>query len=152
MLLDPGTKAPDFTLPDAYGNLVSLKEFRGRRVILWFFPKANTPGWTIEGQGFRDEFQEFEQRDIQIIGISADPPDKQRKFVEKQGFNYPMLCDESHEMLTAYGVWGPKKFMGREYEGTSRVTYLVNEDGTVYKVYPKVKPAGHAQEILADWT
>ena len=84
--------------------------------------------------------------------MSADPPAKQKKFVEKQGFPYPMLCDESHEVLEAYGVWGPKKFMGRDYEGTTRITYLINEDGTIHKVYPKVKPAGHAQQILEDWT
>ena len=83
--------------------------------------------------------------------MSADPPAKQKKFVEKYGFPFPMLCDVEHAVLEAYGVWGPKKFMGREYEGISRITYLINADGTVHKVYAKVKPPGHAQEILRDW-
>ena len=105
----------------------------------------------MEGKGFRDEFQEYTKRDIQIVGVSADPPKKQKKFVEKYDFPFPMLCDESHDMLTAYGVWGPKKFLGREYEGISRITYLINKDGTIYKVYLKVKPADHARAVLADW-
>ena len=148
MLLKEGDKAPDFTLPDSYGNSVSLKEFKGKKIILWFFPKANTPGWKIEGQGFRDEFQNFEKRGIEIIGVSADPPEKQKKFVEKNKFPYKMLCDESHDMLKAYGVWGKKKFMGKEYDGTSRVTYLIDEKGIIEKVFEKVKVKSHASDLL----
>ena len=101
-------KAPNFTLPDSEGNSVSLTDFSGRKIVLWFFPKASTPGWIIEGQGFRDEFQNFNDLNVQIIGCSADSPKKQKKFCDKQGFQYFMLCDESHKMLEAYDVWGKK--------------------------------------------
>ena len=150
ILLKVGDTAPDFMLPDQNNNNISLSNFSGQKVVLWFYPKASTPGWTIEGKGFRDEFQKFEEKNIQIIGCSADPPKKQKKFCEKQGFPYPMLCDENHEMLKAYGVWGKKKFMGREYMGISRVTYLINEDGFIAQVYNKVNTKTHAQDILND--
>ena len=149
-LLNIGEKAPDFTLLDENNNFVSLKDFSGKKIILWFFPKANTPGWIIEGKGFRSEFQKFEEKNIQIIGCSADSPKKQKNFCEKQGFLFPMLCDESHEMLEAYGVWGKKKFLGREYMGISRATYIIDEDGTIDRVYKKVKTMSHAQDVLND--
>ena len=142
--------APDFTLSDQDENLVSLADFRGKKVVLWFYPKASTPGWTIEGKGFRDEFQKFEEKNVQILGCSADPPKKQKKFCEKKNFPYPLLSDESHEMLKDYGVWGKKKFMGREYMGISRVTYIIDENGIVEKVYEKVSVKSHAQDILKD--
>ena len=119
-------------------------------MVLWFFPKASTPGWIIEGNGFRAEFQKFKEKNIQIIGCSADAPNKQKKFCDKQEFQYPLLCDESHEMLKTYGVWGKKKFMGREYEGIFRYSYLIDEKGMIEKAYEKVKPKEHAQEVLAD--
>ena len=147
-MLKIGDKAPDFTLPDANNNAVSLIDFSGKKVIIWFFPKASTPGWIIEGQGFRDEFQQFEEKDVQIIGCSADPPKKQKKFCDKQKFQFPMLCDENHEMLEAYGVWGKKKFMGREYMGISRVTYIIDEYGTIIEFYDKVSVKKHARDIL----
>ena len=150
MLLNIGDKAPNFTLPDANGKSVSLSDFKGKKVILWFFPKASTPGWTNEGQGFRDEFKKFESKNISILGCSADSPSKQKKFCDKQNFDYPMLCDESHSMLEDYGVWGLKKFMGREYMGISRITYVISEDGIIEKVYDKVKTKSHAQDILDD--
>ena len=149
-MLKVGDKAPGFTLPDAEDNLVSLKDFYGKKVVLWFFPKASTPGWIIEGQGFRDEFQNFKDINIKIIGCSADPPKKQKKFCDKQGFQYSMLCDESHKMLEAYGVWGKKKFMGREYMGISRMTYVIDEQGIIENVYKEVKTRSHAQDILKD--
>ena len=108
-------------LPDSDENLVSLNDFAGKKVVLWFFPKASTPGWIIEGGGFRDEFEKFKEKNIEVVGCSADPPSKQKKFYDKQAFQYTILCDESHEILKAYGVWGKKKFMGREYMGISRV-------------------------------
>jgi len=104
----------------------------------------------MEGKGFRDEFHNFENNNIQILGCSADSPKKQKKFIEKKAFQYPLLCDENHEMLIAYGVWGKKKFMGREYMGISRTTYVINEDKTIEKVYEKVKITSHAQGILRD--
>ena len=149
-MLKIGDRAPDFKLPDADENIISLNDFLGKKVVLWFFPKASTPGWIIEGNGFRDEFKNFNDLNIQIIGCSADPPEKQKKFCNKQGFQFPMLCDEKHEMLESYGVWGKKKFMGREYDGTYRMSFLIDPEGNVVKVYEKVKPEQHAQEVLDD--
>ena len=149
-MLKKGNKAPDFTVSDAENNSVSLTDFVGKKIVLWFFPKASTPGWIIEGKGFRDEFQKFEEKNIQIIGCSADPPKKQKKFCEKQGFLYPMLCDENHEMLKAYGVWGKKKFMGREYMGISRITIIIDKKGIIERIYDKVSVKTHAQDILND--
>ena len=150
MLLKQGDKAPNFSLPDADGGTVSLEDFKNQKVVLWFFPKASTPGWTVEGQGFRDEFDKFKSNNIAIIGCSADPPSKQKKFCDKQKFPYPMLCDESHSMLEDYKVWGLKKFMGREYMGISRVTYIISEDGLIEKIYEKVATKSHAKDILED--
>ena len=149
-MLKVGDKAPDFTLMDGNENPISLNDYKGKKVILWFFPKASTPGWTIEGKGFRDEFEKFEDKNIQIIGCSADSPKKQKKFGDKHHFQYPVICDESHNMLELYGVWGKKKFMGREYMGISRVTYIINEEGIIDKVYEKVKTMSHARDILND--
>ena len=149
-MLDVGVKAPDFTLPDGDGTEISLDNFRGKKVVLWFFPKANTPGWTTEGQGFRDELQKFEEKNAVIIGMSADSPNKQKKFCEKQSFEFAMLCDERKKTLQAYGVWGKKKFMGREYEGIFRNTYIIDEKGIIEKAYKKVNVKSHAQDILAD--
>ena len=150
MLLKQGDKAPNFSLPNADGQNISLEDFKNQKVVLWFFPKASTPGWTVEGQGFRDEFNTFKNNNINIIGCSADPPKKQKKFCDKQSFPYPMLCDESHSMLEDYGVWGLKKFMGREYMGISRVTYIISEEGLIEKVYDKVATKSHAKDILQD--
>ena len=149
-LLKIGDKAPDFTLPNADNNSVSLIDFSGKKVVLWFYPKASTPGWTMEGKGFRDEFHNFENNNIQILGCSADSPKKQKKFTEKQAFQYPILCDENHEMLIAYGVWGKKKFMGREYKGIYRTTFIIDEEAYIERVYKKVKINSHALSILND--
>ena len=150
-MLKVGDKAPDFTLQNQDENSVSLSDFKNKKVVLWFYPKASTPGWTIEGKGFRDEFQEFEEKNVEILGCSADPPKKQKKFCEKKNFPYFLLSDESHDMLKAYGVWGKKKFMGREYMGISRVTYIIDENGVIEKVYEKVSVTSHAIDILKDF-
>lgn len=149
-MLEVGTKAPDFTLPDQDGNDVSLSDYAGKKVVLWFFPKASTPGWTIEGKGFRDELQKFEDKNAVVVGMSADAPKKQKKFCDKQGFEYPMLGDEGKDVLKAYGVWGQKKFMGREYDGIFRNTYVIDENGVIEKVYKKVDVKSHAEDILAE--
>ena len=149
-MLKTGNKAPDFTLSDAEGNSVSLTDFLGKKMVLWFFPKASTPGWIIEGKGFRDEFQKFEENNIQIIGCSADTPIKQKKFCDRQNFQFPLLCDENHKMLKSYGVWGKKKFMGREYMGIIRMTYVIDKQGIIEKVYEKVKVKSHARNIIND--
>jgi len=148
MYLEAGDKAPDFSLLNYNGDTITLNNLKGKDFILWFFPKANTPGWTIQGKGFRDEFKKFNDNNITIVGVSADSPIKQSKFVEKYNFPYLMLCDESHEMLKAYKAWGLKKFMGREYEGIHRITYVVDKDGIISKVFDKVKTKSHANDIL----
>ena len=150
-MLKVGDKAPDFTLKNQDENSVSLSDYKNKKVVLWFYPKASTPGWTIEGKGFRDEFQEFEEKNVEILGCSADPPKKQKKFCEKKNFPYFLLSDESHEMLEDYGVWGKKKFMGREYMGVMRSTFLVDKKGKIFKIYPKVKAAGHSKDVLEDF-
>ena len=104
-MLKVGDKAPEFTLLDGDENSVSLSDFKGKKVVIWFYPKASTPGWTVEGKGFRDEFQNFESKNVQILGVSADPTKRQKKFGEKQLFQYPLLSDETHEMLEAYETW-----------------------------------------------
>ena len=149
-MLKVGDKAPDFTLVDQDEKNVSLADFKNKKIVLWFYPKASTPGWTIEGKGFRDEFHKFEESNLQILGCSADPIKKQKKFCDKHGFKYPLLSDESHDMLEKYGVWGKKKFMGREYLGISRVTYIIDENGIIEKVYEKVKTTSHAKDIIND--
>ena len=147
-MLKVGDKAPQFTLVDQDENQVSLSDYSNQKVVIWFFPKASTPGWTNQGIGFRDELDKFKKLNIAIIGVSADPPKRQKKFVEKYDFNYPMQCDESHEMLESYGVWGLKKFMGREYMGISRVTYILDENHNIESVFEKVNTKSHACDIL----
>ena len=148
MLLEAGSTAPDFTLPNQNDEMVSLSSLKGKKVVLWFYPKANTPGWTIQGKGFRDEFKQFETNNIVILGVSADPVSKQKKFCDKQGFPYDLLSDESHSMLEDYGVWGKKKFMGREYMGISRVTYIIGRNGNIEHIIEKVKTMSHAKDLL----
>ena len=136
-MLKIGDKAPDFTLLDGDENSVSLSDFKGQRVVLWFFPRASTPGWTNEGQGFRDEFKKFKDKNIAVIGMSADSTKKQKNFCEKQSFPFLLLSDESTNVLKAYDAWGLKKMYGREYEGIYRITYVIDEDGTIINSYSK---------------
>ncbi len=151
MLLKIGDKAPQFNLQNQDGENISLENLKGEYFILWFYPKASTPGWTVEGQGFRDELNKFIDLGIKVFGVSADSVKKQKNFHTKQQFNFSLLSDESHNMLKSYGVWGLKKFMGREYMGISRVTYIVDKTGLIEKVYDKVKTKTHAQDILNDF-
>ena len=148
ILLKVGDKAPEFTLVDGDENSVSLSDFQGKKVVLWFYPKASTPGWTVEGKGFRDEFKNFESNNVQIIGVSADSPKRQKKFAKKQSFQYPLLSDESHEMLEAYEAWGKKKFMGREYMGIFRITYIIDENGMIKHAFEKVNVGSHAKDVV----
>ena len=147
-MLKKGDIAPSFILKDQDNNDVSLSDYVGKKVIVWFYPKANTPGWIIEGNGFRDEFQHFVDNDIQILGVSADPVSKQKKFSDKRAFPFPLLSDESKNMLKSYHAWGPKKFMGKEYKGIYRITYLISEDSKIEHVYDNVKTRSHASDIL----
>ena len=150
MLLKIGDKAPAFTLPNQDGIELSLNDLKGSKIVVWFYPKASTPGWTIEGQGFRDELSNFSKQGVKIIGVSADSIKKQKNFFDKQKFNFDLLSDESHIILESYGAWALKKFMGREYMGVLRITYIINELGIIEKVYDKVQTKTHAQDILND--
>ena len=148
-MLNIGQSAPDFSLPNAEGETLSLASFSGKRVLLWFFPRASTPGCTAQGCGLRDNHSAFLAQDIQIVGVSMDSPRKQKNFVTKQSFPFTMLCDQPGDMVRAYGAWGPKKFMGREYEGILRIAYLLGADGTVEATFPKVKTKSFAADVLA---
>ena len=149
-MLIEGSKAPGFNLDDQDGNSVSLSEFEGQKVLLWFYPKASTPGWTIEGQELRDEFQNFKDNNTVILGMSADSIKAQKNFCIKQEFPFPLLSDPDKTTIRAYEAIGWKKMYGREYEGIFRVSYLIDEKGVVEKAYEKVKPKEHALEVLAD--
>ena len=149
-MLNIGEKAPNFSLKNQEDEQVSLANFKGKKVLLWFYPKASTPGWTIQGQGLRDEFKTFQKKNVEILGMSADPVKKQKSFCEKQNFPFSLLSDESKETIKAYGAWGLKKFMGREYEGIHRYSYLIDEDGKIEKVYSKVNTKTHAKDVLGD--
>ena len=148
MLLE-GNKAPDFTLDDQDGNPVTLGNFKGKKVLVWFFPKASTPGWTIEGQVLRDEYKNFQEKNTEVVGISGDSIKTQKNFCDKQNFPFLLLSDPEKITIKAYGAFGPKKFMGKEYEGIYRVSYLIDEDGAIEKVYNKVKPKEHAAQVLS---
>ena len=149
-MLKEGSKAPGFNLDDQDGNSVSLSDFEGQKVLLWFYPKASTPGWTIEGQELRDEFQNFKDNNTVILGMSADSVKVQKNFCTKQEFPFSLLSDPDKTTIRAYEAIGLKKMYGREYEGIFRVSYLIDEKGVVEKAYAKVKPKEHAQEVLAD--
>jgi len=148
MLLKVGDKAPEFSLLNQDEELISSKKLEGQKYVLWFYPKASTPGWTIQGQGFRDELKSFLDLGIKIFGVSADSVKKQKNFHTKQKFNFDLLSDESHQMLEAFGVWGLKKFMGREYMGISRNTYVIDEKGFISSVFDKVQTKTHANDVL----
>ena len=149
-MLKKGTKAPDFNLQDQDYNSVSLSDFEGQKVLLWFYPKASTPGWTVEGQKLRDEFQNFKNKNTIILGMSADSVKAQKNFCEKQGFKYLLLSDPDKTTIRSYEAIGMKKMYGREYEGIFRYSYLIDENGIIEKAYEKVKPKEHAQEVLND--
>jgi len=149
-MLKEGIKAPNFSLEDQNGDLVKLKDFEGKKVLLWFYPKASTPGWTIEGQRLRDEFQNFKQANTVILGMSADTVKSQNNFCKKQNFPFQLLSDTEKTTIRAYEAIGMKKMYGREYEGIFRISYLIDEKGIIEKVYSKVKPKEHASEVLKE--
>ena len=149
-MLEIGEKAPDFTLEDQDGKSVSLTDFLGKKVLVWFYPKASTPGWTVQGQGLRDEFENYKEKNTIIIGMSGDSVKKQKNFCEKQSFPFSLLSDPEKSVINQYKALGIKKMYGREYEGIFRISYLINEEGFIEKVYSKVKVKEHAQEVLGD--
>jgi thioredoxin-dependent peroxiredoxin len=150
MPLNIGDLAPDFSLPDGQGNLVSLAALRGKRVVLYFYPRDNTPGCNKEACGFRDVYAEFQGQDIVVLGINTDDAKSHEKFTAKFNLPFPLLTDADGQVSTAYDSYGLKKFMGKEYLGISRNTFVISPDGRIEKIYKKVKPEGHAGEILAD--
>ncbi|WP_322806887.1 thioredoxin-dependent thiol peroxidase [Thermanaerothrix sp.] len=149
MTLDVNMPAPDFTLPDETGALRSLREFRGKPVVLYFYPKDDTPGCTKEACSFRDDYQVYAEAGVVILGVSPDSPASHARFKQKYNLPFTLLSDEDHQVCRLYGVWGKKKFMGREYEGVLRTTFLIDENGLIKKIFPNVKPEGHSAEVLA---
>lgn len=143
-------KATDFSLPNQNGVAHTLRQYRGHWVILYFYPKDDTPGCTKEACSFRDFASEFEKLGVVILGVSKDSIASHKKFADKYHLTFPILSDETKDVLQAYHAWGKKTFMGREFDGTLRMTYLINPEGDIQKVYEKVNPLVHSEEILAD--
>tara|TARA_R100000306_G_scaffold12131_1_gene14079 strand:- start:5405 stop:5857 length:453 start_codon:yes stop_codon:yes gene_type:complete len=146
--LKEGDKVPNFTVNDQEGNPVSLTDYKGHKLVVFFYPKANTPGCTKEACNLRDNYEELKNKGYKLLGVSADSERKQKNFKEKYDFPFPLLADENKEVINAFGVWGPKKFMGREYDGIHRMTFIVDEEGKVERVIAKVKTKDHAAQIL----
>jgi peroxiredoxin Q/BCP len=142
--------APDFLLPSSDGDTIRLSDLRGRRVVLFFYPKDDTSGCTKEACGFRDALPQFDERNTVVLGVSPDPIPSHARFRDKYGLGFSLLSDEDHQVAEAYGAWGTKKMYGREYQGVLRSTFVIDEDGRIEKVYRKVKPAAHAAEVLAE--
>jgi peroxiredoxin Q/BCP len=143
-----GDKAPGFTAKDQHGKTINLEDFKGKKVVLFFYPKASTPGCTVEACNLRDNYQTFQSKGYDIIGVSADSEKRQLNFSTKQELPYSLLVDEDKEVIMAYGVWGPKKFMGKEYDGIHRTTFVIDEDGKIEDVITKVKTKDHSAQIL----
>lgn len=150
MKLMVGNKAPDFQVPDQEGKLHTLKQYKGTWVLLYFYPKDDTPGCTKEACAFRDNFPKFKKLDAIVLGVSVDSSAKHGKFIEKYQLPFTLLADVEKELVSAYDVWGKKKFMGREYMGTFRTSFLIDPQGKIAKIYEEVKPDVHAEEVLAD--
>ncbi|KGF73432.1 alkyl hydroperoxide reductase [Neosynechococcus sphagnicola sy1] len=150
MTLNPGDLAPDFSLPDTAGNLIRLGDLRGQRVVLYFYPRDLTPGCTKEACSFRDAYADFQGREVVVLGISTDDAKSHEKFITKYQLPFPLLCDQDGTVATAYDSYGLKKFMGKEYIGVSRNTFVIGAEGRIERIYRKVKPGDHAAEILAD--
>ncbi|HEY6931226.1 MAG TPA: thioredoxin-dependent thiol peroxidase [Thermoanaerobaculia bacterium] len=149
-LLEVGDRAPSFQTVDQDGETVALKDFRGKKVVLYFYPKDDTPGCTQEACAFRDDFAAFRRRGAEILGVSVDDSKSHGKFAAKFDLPFRLLADPDKRVVAAYGVWGEKSLYGRRYMGTHRVTYLIDEKGKVAAVWPKVKPKGHAREVLQE--
>src|SRR6266496_507009 len=147
--LKEGDPAPGFTAPTNGGGKVSLSDFKGKHVILYFYPRDDTPGCTKEACAFRDQFARFKRKGAVVLGVSVDSVKAHDKFAKKFKLPFALLSDEDKKIVQAYGVWGEKHFMGRKYQGTHRVTFLVGPDGRIRKIWPKVKPEEHGEEVLA---
>jgi len=149
MPISSGIQAPDFSLPDENNTTRRLSDFRGWSVVLYFYPKDDTPGCTTEACNFRDDYSAFINADIVILGVSPDSSQSHLKFKEKYSLLFPLLADIGHKVCEQYEVWGPKKFMGREHEGVLRTTFLIDKSGRIARVFENVRPAEHSAEVLA---
>ncbi|HEY2160899.1 MAG TPA: thioredoxin-dependent thiol peroxidase [Solirubrobacteraceae bacterium] len=148
MALEPGDRAPDFTLPDQHGDPVSLSGLTGRTVVLYFYPKADTPGCTTQACGVRDHRADYDRADAVVLGVSPDPVNKVSKFDDKYGLGFPLLADADHSVAEAYGVWVQKSMYGRKYMGNERTTFVIGPDGVIKEVFRSVKPAEHDELVL----
>lgn len=146
--LQAGDKAPNFKVNDQDGNSISSADFKGKKWIVFFYPKADTPGCTAEACNLRDNYKELQNQGFDLLGASADNEKRQKKFKEKYNLPFPLLADENKEVINAFGVWGPKKFMGREFDGIHRKTFIIDEKGIIEQVIDKVKTKDHAAQIL----
>jgi peroxiredoxin Q/BCP len=149
MSITSGIQAPDFALQDENNVTRRLSDFRGRPVVLYFYPNDDTPGCTTEACGFRDDYSAYVNADVVILGVSPNDSKSHAKFKSKYTLQFPLLADIEHKICSVYEVWGPKKFMGREYEGVQRTTFLIDANGRIAKVFENVKPAEHSTEVLA---
>ena len=147
-MLQVGDKAPNFESVDHLGNPIKLSDYAGKKLVVFFYPKASTPGCTAEACNLRDNYQLFLSKGYDVVGVSADSVKRQNNFLEKYQFPYRLIADESKEVLNAFGVWGPKKFMGREYDGIHRTTFVIGTDGIIEEVITKVKTKDHTAQIL----
>jgi peroxiredoxin Q/BCP len=148
-MIQPGEKAPEFTLPDQDGNDVSLSDFKGETVVLYFYPKADTPGCMTQACGLRDSIADFNNAGVTVLGVSPDPVKAVKKFHEGQGLNFTLLADEDHAVCDAYGVWAEKSMYGKTYWGALRATFIIDGEGVIRHVIPKVSPKTHDDEVLA---
>lgn len=146
--LNIGDKAPNFSGTNQHGEEVSLTQFAGKKIVLFFYPKASTPGCTAEACNLQDNTERFNKEGYEIIGVSADSQRRQANFAEKNKLTYSLIADEDKSVIKAFGVWGPKKFMGREYEGIHRTTFVIDEAGIIQDIITKVKTKDHANQIL----
>ena len=146
--LKAGDAAPDFSVEDQDGKMVNLADFKGKKLVLFFYPKASTPGCTAEACNLRDNWERFQEKGYAILGVSADSKKRQQNFKNKYELPYPLLADEEKNVIEAYGVWGPKKFMGKEYDGIHRTTFVIDENSKIEEVIGKVKTKEHSAQIL----
>ncbi|MBL8189533.1 MAG: thioredoxin-dependent thiol peroxidase [Acidobacteria bacterium] len=148
-LLNVGAKAPAFSLKNTEGKTVKLSDLKGKKVVLYFYPKDMTPGCTVEACGFRDDYAQLKKRGVEVIGVSGDDQKSHQKFTEKYSLPFTLLSDPTHEMMEKYGAWGEKSLYGRKYMGVLRITYIIDEEGRITHVFDKVKTATHSKDIIA---
>lgn len=149
-LSGPGSKAPDFSLKSDNGESIKLSDYKGKKVVLYFYPKDDTPGCTAEACSFRDGFSEIQKKGAVILGVSTDSVESHKKFKEKYHLNFPLLSDADKKVVNAYGVWKEKNMYGKKYMGIERTTFIIDEDGEIKKIFPKVKVERHYDEVLAE--